>query len=59
MNEQRLLKKREVAQLLGVSKRTVDYWMRNGRLTYLKISPRCVRFRWDEVVEKLGAFRVE
>jgi excisionase family DNA binding protein len=52
-----LLNKRELAIHLGISKRTVDAWMRHKRLPFLKIG-KTVRFRWPDVVEKLNAFRV-
>ena len=53
----RLLKKRELAERLGVSSRTVDDWQRRGRIAYLKIGKSC-RYRWDDVLEKLKSYRV-
>jgi excisionase family DNA binding protein len=53
----RLLTKKEVAARLGVSPRTVDQYMRSGRLCFLKLG-KTVRFRWADVVEKLNKFRV-
>jgi excisionase family DNA binding protein len=47
-----LLTKRELAQKLKLSRRTIDYWMRDGRLPYLKIG-KTVRFQWRQVLEKL------
>jgi len=52
-----LLNKRQVAVKLGVSKRTVDVWMRAKRLPYVKAG-KSVRFYWPDVLEKLQAFRV-
>jgi len=52
-----LLRKRELAQQLGISKRTLDVWMAQGRVPFLKIG-RSVRFRLSDVLEKLNAFRV-
>jgi len=52
-----LLNKRQVAVKLGVSKRTVDVWMRAKRLPYVKLG-KSVRFYWPDVLEKLQAFRV-
>ena len=52
-----LLNKRQVAVKLGVSKRTVDMWMRAKRLPYVKLG-KSVRFYWPDVLEKLQAFRV-
>jgi excisionase family DNA binding protein len=53
----RLLTKHEVAQLLRLSVRTVDVYMRAKRLPFLKIG-KTVRFRWTDVMEKLGNHRV-
>src|SRR5262249_20673566 len=40
--------KREVAERLGKTVRTVDNWMRRGMLPYYKLN-RTVAFRWSEV----------
>jgi excisionase family DNA binding protein len=52
-----LLRKRELAPQLGISRRTLDVWMAQGRIPFLKIG-RSVRFRLSDVLEKLNAFRV-
>jgi len=52
-----LLTKPEVAIRLRRSKRTVDAWMRQGKLPYLKVG-KTVLFRWQDVLAKLNAFRV-
>ena len=52
-----LLTKPEVAVKLRRSRRTVEVWMREGKLPYLKIG-KTVLFRWRDVLEKLNAFRV-
>jgi excisionase family DNA binding protein len=56
--EDGLLTKRELAERLQISLRTCDSWMRNGRVPYFKIGPKTVRFRWNDVLEKLGSYRV-
>lgn len=38
------LTKTQVAELIGVSTRTIDNLMRRGQLPYLKLSERLVRF---------------
>jgi excisionase family DNA binding protein len=53
----RLLTKKEIAKRLQVSPRTVDQYMRDGRVCFLKLG-KTVRFRWADVLEKLNAFRV-
>jgi excisionase family DNA binding protein len=52
-----LLTKRALAPRLNCSVRTIDEWMRRGRLPYLKLG-KAVRFRWGDVLAKLGEFRV-
>jgi len=52
-----LLRKRELAEKLAISKRTLDVWMQKGRIPFLKVG-RSVRFRLPDVLEKLQTFRV-
>jgi hypothetical protein len=52
-----LLTKRELAPKLKRSVRTIDVWMRQGKLPYIKLN-KTVLFRWADVLEKLQAFRV-
>ena len=52
-----LLTKRELAKKLKVSVRTLDDWMRRGRIAYLKIG-KTVRYRYSDVLEKLSTLRV-
>lgn len=52
-----LLRKKELAQQLAISKRTLDVWMQKGRIPFLKVG-RSVRFRLSDVLEKLQTFRV-
>jgi predicted DNA-binding transcriptional regulator AlpA len=52
-----ILDKPKLARRLGKSVRTVDAWMKAGRLPYIKCG-RSVMFRWGAVLEKLDTFRV-
>jgi excisionase family DNA binding protein len=52
-----LLRKRELAEKLAISKRTLDVWMAKGRIPFLKVG-RSVRFRLSDVLEKLQTYRV-
>ena len=52
-----LLDKPGIARRLNKSVRTVDDWMKRGRLPYIKVG-RSVLFRWGAVLEKLESFRV-
>jgi excisionase family DNA binding protein len=55
--DETLLDKSGLARRLNKSVRTVDDWMKRGRLPYIKVG-RSVLFRWGAVLEKLEAFRV-
>lgn len=52
-----LIDKREAARRLNKSVRTIDAWMKAGRLPYIKVG-RSILFRWRAVLEKLESFRV-
>ena len=52
-----LLTKFEIAERLRVAPRTVDSWMKRGRIPFLKIG-KCCRYRWVDVLDKLDAYRV-
>jgi excisionase family DNA binding protein len=47
-----VMTKAELADYLRISRRTVDDWMREGKLPYWKIG-RAVRFKRKDVVEHL------
>lgn len=47
-----ILEKPQTAERLKVSTRTLDEWMRAGRVPYLKIG-KSVRFRWSDVLAHL------
>jgi excisionase family DNA binding protein len=52
------LTKKDVAKLLGKKIRTVDNWMKEGRLPYCKVG-RSVLFKWSDVEKHLDSnFRV-
>jgi predicted site-specific integrase-resolvase len=48
-----LLTKRELAERLHISTRTLDDWQRRGRICHLKIGKSC-RYRWPDVLAKLN-----
>ena len=52
-----LLTKRGLAPKLQISTRTLDDWMRRGRIPFLKIG-HSVRFKLDDVLEKLNQHRI-
>ena len=47
-----ILEKPETAQRLKISTRTLDQWMRGGKVPFLKIG-KTVRFRWQDVLAHL------
>jgi predicted DNA-binding transcriptional regulator AlpA len=48
--KRKLINRKEVAEMLGVTTRTVQNWEKNERgLPVKKISPRCYRYDPDEV----------
>jgi DNA-binding CsgD family transcriptional regulator len=57
-DDDELIDKRELAARLKRSVRTIDKYMAAGRLTYIKLSPKTVRFRWNDVLRKLSDYRV-
>jgi excisionase family DNA binding protein len=54
----RLLRAREVAELLGISAGTVLDWWQDGKLPGFRLSSRAVRFRESEVLAWLEGRRV-
>jgi excisionase family DNA binding protein len=52
-----VLTKRELAARLRVTVRTIDGWMKERYLPYLKIG-RSVRFRWSEVDQQLADLEI-
>jgi hypothetical protein len=52
-------KKRDLCREYGVSPRTVDAWIHQRKIPYLKISPRVVRFDLTEVAKALSRFKIK
>jgi excisionase family DNA binding protein len=52
-----LLTKEGIARHLQIGPRTVDDWMRKGRIPFLKIG-KSVRFRLSDVLEAFDRYRV-
>ena len=57
-NDSAVLTKAEAAELLKVKRRTIDEWMRRGRIPFCKLPSGTVRFRRDQLIEFLGKFEV-
>jgi excisionase family DNA binding protein len=48
------VRKKELAKHLNISLRTVDNWIRNGKLPHIRMGARNVRFKLSEVDEALN-----
>jgi len=55
---QRLLDKSEAAKYLGLSVRTVDYYIQKRLLPFYKIGGKTVRFRLSDLDAALEKFRI-
>ena len=53
-----LLSKRALAPKLQISTRTLDSWMKKGLIPYIKVGGKTVRFRLQDVIQKLNPHRV-
>ena len=52
MLQKKFLKSKQLAELLGVSQRSVSYWKAQGIIPFIKIN-RSVRYDYESVVQKL------
>jgi excisionase family DNA binding protein len=52
-------KKRDVARRYGVSTRTVDSWVQQKKIPFLRFSSRCIRFDLAAVDRALSRFNVK
>jgi excisionase family DNA binding protein len=58
-HSRRLLTKRELAAALNLSERTVDNWVAQKRIPYLRLSARLLRFSLPEVEAALARYEVK
>jgi hypothetical protein len=54
-----LLDREQLAHAINVSSRTVSNWQSSGKIPYLKLSERCVRFVLPDVLRALQRFEVK
>jgi excisionase family DNA binding protein len=54
-----LLSKRELAPVLGVSVRTIDNWIAQRRIPYVRLSARLIRFDLERVKGALARYEVK
>jgi excisionase family DNA binding protein len=55
MDNKLLLTVREAAALTGFSEGTLRHWISEGRIPFVRISPRCVRFRQSDIQDWIAA----
>ena len=55
----RLISKRQLADNLGVSTRTIDTWLARRKIPCLKLSPRLHKFRLEDVERALFRYEVK
>jgi len=48
-----LLKTKEVCELLKINKQTLFKLMKQGKIPYIKLSDKCIRFPKDEIIAYL------
>jgi hypothetical protein len=53
------LSKQELALAIGVSPRTIDSWMSQKRIPFLRLSPRLIKFNLDRVKMALARYEVK
>ena len=53
MNDNELLTTNQLADRLHIRPRTVQSWMRQGRIPAVRLSPKVIRFDWEAVVAAL------
>jgi excisionase family DNA binding protein len=53
-----LVTKKQIAQLLSVSVRTIDNWVREKRIPVHRFSARCIRFNLPKVLSALNKFEI-
>jgi len=51
--------KADIARYCGVTRRTVDRWIAQRKIPYLKFGYRTVRFRWSDVNRALDRLQVK
>lgn len=58
ISNRHFISKEELAIELGISPRTVDNWMAQKRIPYLRLTPRMVRFNLERVKTALDRYEV-
>ena len=53
-----LISKKELAGIVGVSVRSIENWMAQKRIPFLRLSPRMCKFNAERVLAALGRYEV-
>ncbi|TDW96417.1 helix-turn-helix transcriptional regulator [Dinghuibacter silviterrae] len=56
---EKLLNKKEIAEVLGVSVKAIDKWVCERRIPFIKLSQKCVRFVPSQMRMYLNKFRIK
>jgi hypothetical protein len=54
-----LLTRRELAKRLSLSMRSIDNLQRTRKISYIRLSPRCIRFHLPTVMKALRAYQIK
>src|SRR5260370_29384293 len=54
-----LLSKKELAVAIGVSARTIDNWIAQKRIPFLRLSARLIRFNLERVMAALARYEIK
>jgi len=54
-----LLSKKELAVAIGVSTRTIDNWIAQKRIPFLRLSARLIRFNLERVMAALARYEIK
>lgn len=49
-----LITKAELSKKLKVTQKTIENWVKSGRISHIKIGTSTVRFDWRRVLEEIG-----
>jgi excisionase family DNA binding protein len=58
IQEIEIIGKAELARRLNKSERTIERWMNDGNIPFIRIGPRSVVFNWFELVRHLERTQV-
>ena len=48
-----LITKNQLAKKLKVTEKTIENWVKSGRISQIKIGPSTVRFDWEQVLSEI------